>query len=72
MRQAVLDGVRELEARHLTIGEMARAMLFLAPAHVTRALKGKSEGEVRDLLQGLLKDGQVELDARVAWVKRRR
>ncbi len=72
MRQAVLDGVRELESRHLTVPEMARAMLFLAPPNVTRALKGKNEAEVRDLLQALLREGDLELDARVPWVKRRR
>ena len=68
----MLDGVRDLESRHLTVQEMSRAMLFLAPAPVTRALKGKNEAEVRDLIHALLRDGQLELDARVPWVKRKR
>ncbi len=72
LRQAVVDGVKDLESKHLTVQEMARAMLFLAPPNVTRALKGKNEAEVRDLLNALLREGQLELDARVPWVKRRR
>ncbi len=71
-RQAVVMGVRELEGRRFSINEMARAMLFLAPPHVTRPLKGKSEAEVRDLINALLREGAIELDARGQFVRSKR
>jgi ATP-dependent DNA helicase RecQ len=71
-RQAVIMGVRDLEGRRFSITEMARAILFLAPPHVTRALKGKSETEVRDLINALLREGAIELDPRAQFVRSRR
>ncbi|MBI2930545.1 MAG: ATP-dependent DNA helicase RecQ [Planctomycetes bacterium] len=69
LRQAVVMGVRELETRRFSINEMARAILFLAPPHVTRALKGKAEAEVRDVIHALLRDGAIELDSRGQFVR---
>ncbi len=72
VRQAVIVGVKELESRRFSINEMARAMLFLAPAHVTRPLKGKSEAEVRDFINALLREGAIELDPSGRFVRARR
>jgi ATP-dependent DNA helicase RecQ len=72
LRNAVVEGVRELEGRHLTVNEMARAILFLGPPQVVRALKGKAEPEVRDLIHALVREGALEVDGRVGWVRRRR
>jgi superfamily II DNA helicase RecQ len=71
-RQAVVMGVRELEGRRFSINEMARAILFLAPPHVTRPLKGKSEAEVRDLINALLREGAIELESRGQYVRSKR
>jgi len=72
VRQAVVMGVRELEGRRFSINEMSRAMLFLAPPHVTRPLKGKSEAEVRDVINALLREGAIELDGKGQFVRGKR
>jgi ATP-dependent DNA helicase RecQ len=72
LRSAVADGVRELESRRFTLNEMARAILFLAPSHVTRALRGRNEAEVRDLISALLREGALYLDPKGQCVRARR
>jgi len=66
-RTAVLDSVRELEPRRMTLNQMARAILFLG-----KPLKGLTETDVREILHGLVRDGSVEVQAQGQWLKVKR
>lgn len=66
-RQTVLDSVRELEARRMTLNQMARAILFLG-----RPLKGLTETDVREILHSLVREGAVELNPQGQWLKVKR
>lgn len=66
-RQAILDSVRELESRRMTLNAMARAILFLG-----KPLKGVTETDVREILTQLVKDGVVEVNPQGQWLKLKR
>jgi ATP-dependent DNA helicase RecQ len=66
-REAVLDSVRQLEARRMKLNEMARAILFLG-----KTVKGLTETDVREILSALIRDGDVELNSQGQWLKARR
>lgn len=66
-KQAILDSVRELESRRMTLKEMSRAILFLG-----KPLKGVTETDVREILTQLVKDGLVEVNPQGQWLKLKR
>jgi ATP-dependent DNA helicase RecQ len=56
-RQAVLDSVRELESRRMSLNQMARAILFLG-----KPIKGLTETDVREILHSLVREGAVDVN----------
>mgnify|MGYP001569110195 CR=1 FL=1 len=63
----MLDSVRELEPRRMTLNQMARAILFLG-----KPLKGLMETDVREILHALVRDGAVEVNPQGQWLKVKR
>ncbi len=66
-RQAILDSVRQLESRRMSLNEMARAILFLG-----KPIKGLTETDVREVLHSLVRDGGVEVNPQGQWLRVKR
>lgn len=56
-KEAVLDAVGELESRRMTVGGMARAIMFLG-----KPIKGLNEADIKELLHALVRDGELEVN----------
>jgi len=66
-RQAVLDSIRQLESKRMTLNQMARAILFLG-----KPIQGLTETDVRDLLHTMVREGIVEVNPQGLWLRMKR